>query len=233
VPGWHTTIFAPYFVAGAILSGVAMVVTIMVPVHRIFGLGAYFTQTHYDRLAKLLLLTSCIVGYAYGMEYFMAWYSGELYERDVFWDRVTGQYWWAGWSMITFNALVPQLLWIPKVRRNLNAFFLISILVNIGMWWERFVIIVPSLAHSYEPWKFMNYHLTWVEACILLGSFGWFFMWFLLFLRYLPGLSIAEIKEVLPPPMRHPHDAAAHTAGVDASGAQGEDTPGYIEVEHR
>jgi molybdopterin-containing oxidoreductase family membrane subunit len=232
VPGWHTTIFAPYFVAGAILSGVAMVVTLMVPVQRIFGLGAYFTPVHYDRLAKLLLLTSLIVGYAYGMEYFMAWYSGELFERDVFWDRVTGDYWWAGWSMITFNAIIPQLLWIRKIRLNLNAFFLISIFVNIGMWWERFVIIVPSLAHSYEPWKFMNYHMTWVEASILMGSFGWFFMWFLLFLRYLPGLSIAEIKEVLPPPMRHAHDAAAHTAQVDASGTQ-VDWAGYTEVERR
>jgi Ni/Fe-hydrogenase subunit HybB-like protein len=203
VPGWHTTIFAPYFVAGAILSGVAMVVTLMVPVHRIFRLGAYFTPVHYDRLAKLLLLTSIIVGYAYGMEYFMAWYSGELGERDVFWDRLTGEYWWAGWSMVTFNAVVPQLLWFKRIRQNLNAFFIISVIVNIGMWYERFVIIIPSLAHSYEPWKFLNYHMSWAEACILLGSFGWFFMWFLLFLRFLPGLSIAEIKEVLPPPVRH------------------------------
>ncbi|HEX8452588.1 MAG TPA: hypothetical protein VF647_10855, partial [Longimicrobium sp.] len=147
--------------------------------------------------------------------------------RGVFWDRVTGQYWWAGWSMITFNAIIPQLLWIPSFRRNLNAFFLIAMFVNIGMWWERFVIIVPSLAHSYEPWKFMNYHLTWVEASILLGSFGWFFMWFLLFLRYLPGLSIAEIKEVLPPPMRHAH-GDDHAANVDASGTQVEHYPtGY------
>jgi molybdopterin-containing oxidoreductase family membrane subunit len=218
VPGWHTTIFAPYFVAGAILSGVAMVVTLMVPVHKIFRLGAYFTPVHYDRLAKLLLLTSLIVGYAYGMEYFMAYYSGELYERDVFWDRVTGDYWWAGWSMITFNAIVPQLLWIKKIRQNLNAFFIISVFVNIGMWYERFVIIVPSLSHSYEPWKFWNLHMTWVDASLLLGSFGWFFMWFLLFLRYLPGLSMAEIKEVLPPPMKHhapehhAHDEAAMVA---------------------
>jgi hypothetical protein len=120
------------------------------------------------------------------------------------------------------------------VRRNLNAFFLISIFVNIGMWWERFVIIVPSLAHSYEPWKFMNYHLTWVEASILMGSFGWFFMWFLLFLRYLPGLSIAEIKEVLPPPMRTPHAAAAHTAHMDATEQAGAELPtGYTEYEPR
>jgi Ni/Fe-hydrogenase subunit HybB-like protein len=230
VPGWHTTIFAPYFVAGAILSGVAMVVTLMVPVHKIFRLGAYFTPVHYDRLAKLLLLTSCIVGYAYGMEYFMAYYSGELYERDVFWDRVTGDYWWAGWSMITFNAIVPQLLWIKKIRQNLNAFFIISVFVNIGMWYERFVIIVPSLTHSYEPWKFWNFHMTWVDAGLLLGSFGWFFMWFLLFLRTLPGLSMAEIKEVLPPPMRHP----GHHAHDDQADAVREVLPtGYEEREVR
>jgi molybdopterin-containing oxidoreductase family membrane subunit len=231
VPGWHTTIFAPYFVAGAILSGVAMVVTIAVPVRKVFRLGAYFTELHFDRLAKLLLLTSLIVGYAYTMEYFMAWYSGELYERDVFWDRVTGQFWWAGWSMITFNAIIPQLLWIPKIRRNLNAFFLISILVNIGMWYERFVIIVPSLARSYEPWKFLNYHMGWTEALILLGSFGWFFMWFLLFLRFLPGLSVAEIKEILPPPMRrHPQEKVAH----DQRETLVEELPtGYREIELR
>ena len=231
VPGWHTTIFAPYFVAGAILSGVAMVVTLMVPVHRIFRLGAYFTPVHYDRLGKLLLLTSIIVGYAYGMEYFMAYYSGELYERDVFWDRVTGQYWWAGWTMITCNAIIPQLLWIKKIRMNLNAFFIISVLVNIGMWYERFVIIVPSLSRSYEPWKFLNYHMTWVEAGILMGSFGWFFMWFLLFLRYLPGLSIAEIKEVLPPPMKH-HEAAHHAEDEREMAAETLPT-GYKEFERR
>jgi molybdopterin-containing oxidoreductase family membrane subunit len=234
VPGWHTTIFAPYFVAGAILSGVAMVVTLMVPVRKVFHLEAYFTQLHFDRLAKLLLLTSCIVGYAYGMEYFMAYYSGELFERDVFYDRVTGDYWWAGWSMITFNAIIPQLIWMKKIRASQNSLFLISIFVNIGMWWERFVIIVPSLAHSYEPWKFMNYHLTWVEAFILLGSFGWFFMWFLLFLRYLPGLSIAEIKEVLPPPMRNPH--AGHAPQVNHTEELGNATPlptGYMGLEER
>jgi Ni/Fe-hydrogenase subunit HybB-like protein len=209
VPGWHTTIFAPYFVAGAILSGVAMVVTLMIPIRKIFRLEAYFTMVHFDRLAKLLILTSLIVGYAYAMEYFIAYYSGELYERDVFWDRLFGQYWWAGWSMVIFNAVVPQLLWFKGIRFNLNLFFVISILVNIGMWFERFVIIVPSLAHSYEPWKFMNHHTTWVEASIILGSFGWFFMWFLLFLRFLPGLAIAELKEILPPPMKHPHVGAA------------------------
>ncbi|HET7274158.1 MAG TPA: NrfD/PsrC family molybdoenzyme membrane anchor subunit [Longimicrobiaceae bacterium] len=232
VPGWHTTIFAPYFVAGAILSGVAMVVSIMVPVTKIFRLEAYFTEMHFDRLGKLLILTSLIVGYAYGMEYFMAWYSGELYERNVFWDRLTGDYWWAGWSMVTFNAIIPQLLWFPKIRKNMNAFFLVSIIVNIGMWYERFVIIVPSLSHSYEPWKWVNYHMTWVEAAILVGSFGWFFMWFLLFLRFLPGLSVAEIKEVLPPPLRRKAETHEHSAHPPA-GNYKELPSGYKEMEQR
>ncbi len=230
VPGWHTTIFAPYFVAGAILSGVAMVVTIAVPLRKIFRWEAYLTQLHFDRLAKLLLLTSIIVGFAYATEYFMAWYSAELFERDVFWDRLFGDYWFAGWSMVIFNAVLPQLLWFPKIRQNLNAFFIITIFVNIGMWYERFVIIIPSLSHSYEPWKFLNYHMSYTEAAILLGSFGWFFMLFLLFLRFLPTLSIAEIKEILPPPMRgkgHDHDDAAQ-------GALLEELPtGYREYERR
>jgi Ni/Fe-hydrogenase subunit HybB-like protein len=231
VPGWHTTIFAPYFVAGAILSGVAMVVTIAVPIRKIFGWGAYLTDMHFDRMGKLLLLTSIIVGYAYAMEYFMAWYSGELYERDVFWDRVTGEYWWAGWSMITFNAVLPQLLWFKRIRTSLNAFFLISIFVNIGMWYERFVIIVPSLAHSYEPWKFLNYHMGWTEAFILMGSFGWFFMWFLLFLRFLPGLAIAELKEILPPPFKH--HAAEQLALSERERVVEELPTGYKEFERR
>jgi len=211
VPGWHTTIFAPYFVAGAILSGVAMVITIAIPLRQIFGFQAYFTELHFDRLAKLVLLTSLIVGYAYGTEYFMAWYSGELYERSVFWDRVTGDYWWAGWSMILLNAVVPQLLWIKKVRRNLRALFLISLLINIGMWWERFVIIVPSLSHSYEPWKFLNYRWG-TEFWWTIGAFGWFFLLLLLFLRVLPGVAIAELKEILPPPLRGAPAPAATTA---------------------
>ena len=142
-----------------------------------------------------------------------------------------GDYWWAGWSMITFNGILPHLLWFPKIRKNLNAFFLISIIVNIGMWYERFVIIVPSLAHSYEPWKFLNYHMGLTEAAILLGSFGWFFMWFLLFLRFLPSISIAEIKEILPPPMsRHPHAHAEH----DQRERLVEELPtGYKEFERR
>ena len=198
VPGWHTTIFAPYFVAGAILSGVAMVVTLMVPVQRIFGLGAYFTPVHYDRLAKLLLLTSIIVGYAYGMEYFMAWYSGELYERDVFWDRVTGDYWWAGWSMITFNAVVPHLLWIKKIRQNVPVLFVISIVVNIGMWLERFVIIVTSLHRDFLPSSWGMYQGSRYDWSFYIGTMGLFLTLFYLFIRVLPMIAIFEMRMLLP-----------------------------------
>ena len=208
-----------------------MVVTIAIPVRKVFRLTAYFTQVHFDRLAKLLLLTSIIVGFAYATEYFMAWYSAELFERDVFWDRLFGDYWFAGWSMVIFNAVLPQLLWFPKIRQNLNAFFIITIFVNIGMWYERFVIIVPSLSRSYEPWKFLNYHMGVTEAIILLGSFGWFFMWFLLFMRFLPIISMAEIKEILPPPMSKQSRAqAAH----DQRRQLVEELPtGYKEYERR
>ncbi|HEX2167484.1 MAG TPA: NrfD/PsrC family molybdoenzyme membrane anchor subunit [Longimicrobiales bacterium] len=202
VPGWHTTIFAPYFVAGAIFSGLAMVITIIVPIRKIFNLEAYFTPRHFDAMAKMVLVTGMIVFYAYLTEFFMAWYSFETPERAIFWDRVTGDYWWASWIMLTCNGIIPMLLWSRKVRTNIPALFTITIFVNIGMWFERFVIIVTSLAHEYEPWQWRNYQPSWVEMAIVAGSFAWFAMWFLLFLRVLPAVSIAELKEVLPAPLR-------------------------------
>ena len=202
VPGWHTTIFAPYFVAGAIFSGLAMVITIVVPIRKIFGLEAYFTPRHFDAMAKLVLVTGQIVFYSYLTEFFIAWYSFETPERAIFWGRVTGDYWWASWIMLTCNGIIPLLLWSRKVRTNIPALFTITIFVNIGMWFERFVIIVTSLAHEYEPWQWRNYQPSWVEMAIVAGSFAWFAMWFLLFLRVLPAVSIAELKEVLPAPLR-------------------------------
>jgi molybdopterin-containing oxidoreductase family membrane subunit len=202
VPGWHTTIFAPYFVAGAIFSGVAMVITIVVPLRKIFGWEKFFTPKHFDAMAKLLLLTGLIVTYAYATEYFIAWYSFEVPERAAFWNRAFGDYWWATWIMITCNAFVPQLLWSKRVRTSIPALFTITIFINIGMWFERFVIIVTSLAREYEPWQWRPYLPSWTEMAILVGSFGWFFMWFLLFLRVLPAVSVAELKEVLPAPLR-------------------------------
>ena len=202
VPGWHTTIFAPYFVAGAIFSGLAMVLTLIIPIRKIFGLEAYFTERHFDAMGKMILVTGMVVFYAYLTEYFIAWYSVEVPERAAFWWRAFGDYWWATWIMLTCNGIIPMLLWSRKVRTSIPAIFVITIFINIGMWFERFVIIVVSLAHEYEPWQWRAYQPSWVEMAILFGSFCWFFMWFLLFMRVLPAVSIAELKEVLPAPLR-------------------------------
>ncbi|MXX33365.1 MAG: hydrogenase, partial [Gemmatimonadetes bacterium] len=202
VPGWHTTIFAPYFVAGAIFSGVALVITLAVPMRKFFGLEKYLTVKHFEAMAKLCMLTSAIVLYAYMTEYFLAWYSGEPPERGSFWNRVFGHYWWANWIMLTCNGLVPLMLWFRRVRRSISALFVISIFINIGMWFERYVIIVTSLSHEYEPWAWGLYRPSIVEMGILIGSFCWFGFWFLLFTRLLPPVAIAEMKEVVPPPMR-------------------------------
>jgi len=206
VPGWHTTIFAPYFVAGAIYSGCALVVTLLVPIRRAFKLERYITPDHFENLAKLLLLTGMIVGYAYAMEYFMAWYSGNPYERAAFWNRAFGDYWWATWTMIICNGFLPLFLWFRNVRRSIPAMFVLSLFVNLGMWFERFVIIVVSLSYEYEPYAHGHYTPSWVDWSILAGSFGWFFMWFLLFAKNFPMVSIAEVKEIIPMPRReHGH----------------------------
>ena len=201
-PGWHATIFAPYFVAGAIFSGMAMVITLTIPLRKVFGLEAYLTTKHYDAMAKLILTTSLIVMYAYLTEFFMAWYSGEEIERTSFWDRLFGSYWWATWIMLTCNGLVPIMLWFKRVRHSIPALFVISIFINIGMWFERFVIIVVSQHHEYMPFAWGVYRPSMVEMAILIGSFAWFSFWFLIFCRLLPPVAIAELKEVLPAPMR-------------------------------
>jgi Ni/Fe-hydrogenase subunit HybB-like protein len=201
VPGWHATIFAPYFVAGAIFSGLAMVVTLVIPIRKIFGLEAYFTPRHFDAMGKMILVSGMVVFYAYLTEFFMAWYSFEPPERGVFMWRVAGDYWWATWIMLTCNGIIPMMLWWPSIRKNLAAMFVITVFINIGMWFERFVIIVTSLSHEYEPWQWRNYQPSLVEMLIVLGSFAWFWMWFMLFLRVFPAVAVAELKEVLPAPM--------------------------------
>ncbi len=202
VPGWHATIFAPYFVAGAIFSGCGMVITILVPLRRAFHLERYLTVRHFENLAKLCLLTSSIVGYAYVTEYFMAWYGGNKFESDSFYNRAFGPYWWATWTMITCNVFIPLVLWVKKVRTNIAALFVISIFINIGMWFERFVIIVTSLSHEFEPWQWAYYLPNHIEIGIIIGSFSWFSMWFMLFIKFFPAMAISEIKESLPPPGR-------------------------------
>jgi Ni/Fe-hydrogenase subunit HybB-like protein len=209
VPGWHATIFAPYFVAGAIFSGLAMVITLVVPIRKIFGLEAYFTPRHFDAMAKMVLVTGMVVFYAYLTEFFMAWYSFEPPERAIFASRLVGDYWWATWIMLTCNGIIPMLLWSSSIRRNIPALFTITIFINIGMWFERFVIIVTSLAREYEPWQWRNYQPSIIEMAIVAGSFAWFFMWFLLFLRVFPAVAVAELKEVLPAPTRRRRRTAA------------------------
>lgn len=200
LPGWHTTIFAPYFVAGAIFSGLGMVITLTVPIRKIFHLEEYITLDNYDGMAKLIILTSLIVGYAYGVEFFMAWYSGSPYEWGQFYYRATGQYAIFYWIMIVCNVIIPLPLWFKSVRRNIKALFIISIFINIGMWFERFNIIVISLSQGFDPAAWGIYMPSWVEIGITIGSFAWFFMFFLIFIKTLPAVSIAEMKEILPVP---------------------------------
>jgi molybdopterin-containing oxidoreductase family membrane subunit len=203
VPGWHSTIFAPYFVAGAIFSGVAMVINLLIPIRWAFKLEHIVTTDHMEKLSKLVLVTSTIVGYSYLVEFFCAWYGPSKFERDLFWWRFTGHFWWAALIMFTCNVIIPLLLWFKKVRRSMPVLFVIMLFVNVGMWFERFVIIVGSLAHPFDPstWG-VNYRMSWTEAAILAGSFAWFFMYFLIFVRVLPAFSVAEIKETLVPPRR-------------------------------
>ena len=198
LPGWHTTIFPPYFVAGAIFSGFAMVVTLMVLARQLFNLKSLVTIGHLERMNKIILLTGMLVGYAYGMEFFMAWYSGYQYETFAFINRASGPYAWAYWIMVSCNVISPQLFWFKKCRTSIPIMFIISIFVNIGMWFERFVITVTSLHRDFLPSSWGYYSPTWVDVCTFVGSFGLFFTLFLLFLRFLPSISISEIKNVMP-----------------------------------
>ncbi len=200
LPGWHTTIFAPYFVAGAIFSGLGMVITLTVPIRKIFHLEEYITLDNYDGMAKLIILTSLIVGYAYGVEFFLAWYSGSPYEWGQFYYRATGEYAIFYWIMVVCNVVIPIPLWFKAVRRNIKVLFIISIFINIGMWFERFNIIVISLSQGFDPAAWGIYMPSWVEIGITVGSFAWFFMFFLIFIKTLPAVSIAEMKEILPVP---------------------------------
>jgi Ni/Fe-hydrogenase subunit HybB-like protein len=212
VPGWHTTIFAPYFVAGAIFSGMGMVYTIIIPIRKFFKLEHYVTLNVMDAGAKLTLFTSMVVGCAYMVEFFIAWYGGVKVEQDYFWNRVFGQWWWTAWIMLTCNMILPLSLFSQKLRRNPTWLWILSLFINLGMWYERFVIIVPGLSHEFEPWQWTGYRPTWVDYGILLGSFGWFFMWFLLFIKQLPVVAISEVKEIVPPKTKHAA-GVAHAGG--------------------
>jgi molybdopterin-containing oxidoreductase family membrane subunit len=202
LPGWHTTIFAPYFVAGAIFSGLALVISLAAPIRKLFHLEEYITLDNFEGMAKLIIFTSMIVTYAYAAESLHAWYHGNPAEWGQFKYRATGDYALFYWIMIFCNSVVPILLWFKGVRRNIKALFVISIFINIGMWFERFNIIVISLSHGFEPGAWGIYKPTWVELGITVGSFAWFFMFFLIFIKTLPAISIAEMKEILPIPRK-------------------------------
>ena len=194
IPGWHATIFPPYFVAGAIFSGMAMVLTLMIVARAVLNLQDYITVRHVDAMAKLVILTSGMVGLAYLTEFFTAAYSGNSYETFAFLNRARGPLAWAYWTMVTCNVVVPQLLWFRRVRHNMALVFALSLLVNVGMWFERFVIIVTSLHRDFLPANWSAYAPTVVEVATLVGSFGLFFTLFLLFCRFVPVIAIAEVK---------------------------------------
>lgn len=205
VPGWHTTIFPPYFVAGAIFSGLAMVLTIIIPLRAAFKLENYLTSWHFEKISQLILFTSGILTYAYGVEFFIAWYSNNTFEQYQFWFRPFGAYALAFWGMVFCNCVFPLTLWFKACRTNLVWLFILSIFINIGMWLERFNIIIQSLSREFLPDAWGGYNFSWTEFGITVGSFGWFFMFFLAFIKIFPSFALTEIKESLGSPMRKAH----------------------------
>jgi Ni/Fe-hydrogenase subunit HybB-like protein len=208
IPGWHTTIFPPYFVAGAIFSGFAMVMTLMLIARKLYKLEDIMTLDHIEKVNMVILVTGNMVGFAYIMEFFIAWYSGVTYEKAAFINRAMGPYAWAYWTMFLCNVISPQFFWSKKMRRSITASFILSIVVNIGMWFERFVITVTSLAQDFLPSSWGYYSPTKWDMLTYLGTFGLFFTFFLLFLRFMPMVAIAEVKMVMP--QADPHHTDAH-----------------------
>jgi Ni/Fe-hydrogenase subunit HybB-like protein len=197
IPGWHTTIFPPYFVAGAIFSGFAMVNTLLIIMRKVSNLENYITIQHIELMNIVIMITGSIVGTAYITELFIAWYSGVEYEQYAFLNRATGPYWWAYWAMMTCNVFSPQLMWFKKLRTSILFSFFISIVVNIGMWFERFVIIVTSLHRDYLPSSWTMFSPTFVDIGIFVGTIGFFFVLFLLYSRTFPVIAQAEVKTIL------------------------------------
>jgi molybdopterin-containing oxidoreductase family membrane subunit len=197
VPGWHSTIFPPFFVVGAIFSGFAMVLTMMIIVRKVYKYEEYVTQRHLDAIARVLTFVSLIMGVAYISEIFIAWYSDSPYEMFVFFkNRTVGEYAYSYWAMITFNALMPQLFWFKKIRSNITIVFIISIFINVGMWYERFVIVVTSLSKTWLPSTWHGYSPTATEVAIYVGTIGFFILGILAFLRFLPMMAISELKGI-------------------------------------
>ena len=225
IPGWHTTIFPPYFVAGAVFSGFAMVQTLMVITRKVLKLEQYITINHIESMNKVIVLTGTIVGVAYLTELFIAWYSGYIYEQFAFYNRVFGIYWWAYFGMMFCNVVSPQVFWSRKIRRSIWWTFFLSIVINVGMWFERFVIIGTTLARDFLPSSWSYYRPTWVEISIFLGTIGLFFFCYLIFCRVAPVVAIAEVKAILKVAgdqyigpeskrhLKHQHSTPVHTLG--------------------
>jgi Ni/Fe-hydrogenase subunit HybB-like protein len=234
IPGWHTTIFPPYFVAGAVFSGFAMVMTLMLVTRACYGVKSIVTMKHLELMNKIMLVTGSLVGYAYAMEFFIAWYSGNEYEKFTFINRATGPYWWAYWSMVSCNVLTPQIFWFKRMRTSIPVMFVASILINIGMWFERFVIIVTSLHRDFLPSSWGYFRPTLIDILTYMGTLGFFFTCFLLFIRWVPMIAVAEVKGILAEADPHyghdGHHSAkkggeapdAHDSAVDAALAPGE-----------
>ncbi len=218
IPGWHTTIFPPYFVAGAVFSGFAMVLTLMLVARKLLHLEEYITIEHIESMNKVILVTGSVVGIAYLTELFIAWYSGYVYEQFAFFNRALGPYWWSYFGMMFCNVVSPQFFWSRKLRRNITFTFFMSIFINIGMWFERFVIIATSIARDYLPSSWSYYSPTWVEIGIFVGTLGMFFVFFLIFTRVAPVVAVAEIKHIL------------KTAGDQYTGPNA--THGHVHVDH-
>jgi molybdopterin-containing oxidoreductase family membrane subunit len=229
LPGWHATIFPPYFVAGAVFSGFGMVLTLLLVARKVMGLEQYVTRRHIDVMCKVLLSMGMLVGLAYATEFFMAWWSGHPYERFAFLNRAFGPLGWAYAVMVGCNVVVPQLLWSPRIRNHLGVVFVITILVNVGMWFERFVIIVSSLERDFLPSSWATFSPTLLDIGTFVGSFGLFFTLFLLFCRFVPVIAISEVKAVvsheMPRPAAgtpgHPVGRAAESGVVLAAGERG------------
>jgi Ni/Fe-hydrogenase subunit HybB-like protein len=213
VPGWHTTIFPPYFVAGAVYSGFAMVITLAVPIRKFYHLEDIITIRHIENMAKVMLTTGLIVAYGYGMEVFMAWYSASHWEYFMMWNRMFGPMGWSYWVLITCNIALPQLMWLRKFRTNVALMFLMSFIVNTGMWFERFVIVVTSLYRDYLPSSWGTYKATRWDYATFAGTLGLFTVLFFLFIRLLPMIPMSELRILLPQAKIHPKDEPLPEAG--------------------
>ena len=210
LPGWHVTVFPPYFVAGAVYCGFAMVIVLMIPIRRWFGLHSLITMRHFDVMSKVMLASGLIVTYGYFGEIFYSWYSGSIYEYFLIVNRIAGPWAWSYWALILFNVLIPQVLWFKRYRTNLPVLFFVSMCINIGMWFERWVIIVLSLTRDFLPTSWGVYTPTFYDWATYIGSFGLFFILFFLFIRLLPMVAIFEVRDLVHKTAQKAHDKEDH-----------------------